>query len=131
MAALFGPTPTKIFSPEPEESSDDSSSEDNNKTKAQKRSLGTPKMDTILIDNHNITTGYYGGLQFLDDQKDFKRTFGQEPELLPTNPIASGNTSNAKLLLDFSEQCRLDVYLHAYRKFYVVNNAVGKNISTS
>ena len=35
----------------------------------------------------------------------------------------------AKLLLDFSEQCHLDIYLHAYRKFYVGSSNIDKNTS--
>ena len=104
MARLFGPTPTKLFSPDPEKSSGDSSSKYSSIDKASRGIVGTPKMDTILRNNQDIKTGYYGGLQFLDNQKNFNRNFGREPTMLPTNPTSSSGTANAKLLLDFSEK---------------------------
>ena len=66
-------------------------------------------MDTTLTNHQDIKTGYYGDLQFLDNQKDFNRTFGLEITLLTTIPTSSIGTATAKLLLDLSEKCRLDV----------------------
>ena len=42
--------------------------------------------------------------------------------------MVNGSTT-AKLLLDFSEICRLDVYLHACRNFYVGSFNIVKNNS--
>jgi len=50
--------------------------------------------------------------------------------LLPSNPTSTDGTATAKLLLEVSDQCRLDVYLHACRKFCVGNAKVDENTST-
>jgi len=49
--------------------------------------------------------------------------------LLPSKPTSIDGIVTAKLLLEFSDQCRLDIYLHVCRKFYVGNTKVDENTS--
>ena len=86
---------------------------------------GTPKMNALFNSSYNILIGYYGGVDFLDNQEEFDPTFGKDPVLLHTNPVLHESMSNSKHLLDFSYQCHLDLYLH--RGFYVGNAKVDKN----
>ena len=57
------------------------------------------------------------------------KTFGVDPVILPANPTAADTTTTAKRLLEFSDQCRLDVYLHTRRKFYVGTVLVDESTS--
>jgi len=128
MDELFGAA-TKLFSntPKRKEENDSSSGSDGNGGK--KVAAATPKMDVLFTSNPDVTTGYYGSLKFLDNQNEFDAIFGKNPVLLPSNPTSSNNTTTAKLLLDFSDQCRLDVYMYACRKFYVGTAKVDKHTS--
>ena len=65
----------------------------------------------------------------MDKQDEFDKVFGNNPVLLPPNPTSVDGATTAKLLLDFSELCRLNVYLHACRKFYVGGSNIDKNTS--
>ena len=84
-------------------------------------------MDALFKQGANVMAGYYGNIQFLDSQKVFDNTFGKEPALLPMSPTNVDANDNAKELLEFGKQCRLDVYMHACRQFYVGNAAVDTN----
>ena len=55
--------------------------------------------------------------------------FCKNPVLLPPNLNSVDSSTTVKLLLDFSELCRLDVYLHVYYKFYVGSSNIDKNTS--
>ena len=84
----------------------------------------------ILFNNiSDAKSGYYGGLEFLDKQDEFNKVFGKNPVLLPPNPTSVDSSTTAKLLLDFSELCHLDVYLYTYCKFYVGSSNIDKNTS--
>ena len=78
-----------------------------------------PKMNALFGNTLQVAIGYYGGLDFLYNQKEFAATFGTDPPILNANPVGSvhSSTTTAKQLLNFSDQCRLDVYLHACREF--------------
>ena len=85
---------------------------------------------TILFSNmSNAKIGYYGDLGFLDKQDEFDKCVDENPVLLPPNPTSVDSATAAKILLDFSELCHLDVYLHACRKFYVGSSNIDKNTS--
>ena len=71
----------------------------------------------------------YGGLEFLDKQDEFDKIFGKNPVLLAPNPTLVDSSTTAKLLLDFSELYRLDVYLHVCYKYYVGSSNIDKNTS--
>ena len=89
----------------------------------------TPKMNILFSDISNSKTGYYGSLEFLEKQDEFDKVFGKNSVLLPPNSTSLDSFTTAKLLLNSSELCRLDLYLHEYRKFYVGKSNIGKNTS--
>ena len=89
----------------------------------------TPNMNILFSNMSNSKTGYYGDLGFLDKQDEFDNFFEKNPVLLPPNLTSVDGATTAKLLLDFSELCRLDEYLHACRKFYVGSSNIDKNTS--
>ena len=88
-------------------------------------------MSALFGKNAGVSIGYYGGFDFLDKQKKFDNTFGTDPPIINDAPVGKFNENNttAKQLLEFSDQCRLDVYLHACREFYVGKAKVDKNAS--
>ena len=65
----------------------------------------------------------------MDKNDEFDKVFGKNPILLPPNPTSVDSATTSKILLDFSELCRLDVYLRACRKFYVGSSNINKNTS--
>ena len=77
----------------------------------------------------NAKTGYYGDIGFLDKQDEFDKIVGKNHVLLPPNPTSVDSATTTKLLLDFSELCPLDVYLHTCRKLYVGSSNIEKNTS--
>ena len=80
---------------------------------------GTPQINALFGGSSNILIDYFGDLDFIDKQEEYNSTFGSNPVILPTVPTKPEHTNAAQLLLDLSDQCHLDVYLHACRKFYV------------
>ena len=103
----------KLFTtPENKGKEDDSSDDDDDNSTDPPN---TPKMNILFSNMSNAKTGYYGGLGFLDKQEEFDKVFGKNPVLLPVNPTSVDSATTTKLLLDFSELCHLDVYLHACR----------------
>ena len=66
----------------------------------------------------------------MDKNDEFYKVFGKNSILLPPNPTSVDSATTSKILLDFSELCRLDVYLRACRKFYVGSSNINKNTST-
>ena len=81
------------------------------------KAKGAPKMDALYGGSSDTMIGYFGGMDFIDKREEFNSTFETDPVILPTVPTVPDNTATAKLLLDLSYQCRLNVYLHACRKF--------------
>jgi len=128
MDGLFGAA-TELFPNTPKRKEDNDSSSGSDENAGKKMVAATPKMDVIFTSNSDVTTGYYGSLKILDNQNEFNAIFGKNPVLLPSNPTSSDNTTTAKLLLDFSDQCRSDVYMYTCGKFYVGNAKLSKNTS--
>jgi len=89
----------------------------------------TPKMDDLLSSGSNLSIGYFGGLGYLDDQNKFYEVFGKEPMLVPASPSDRDSSTTAKNMLDFADQCHLDIYLHACCRFYVDNATVDTDTS--
>ena len=67
--------------------------------------------------------GYYGPLTFLDSQTAYIKTFGDRPLMLPINPTSTGKNKVQMILREYAEKCKLNVFLHACREFYVGSNA--------
>jgi len=89
----------------------------------------TPKIDALFSSGSNVSIGYFGGLGFLDNQNTFYEVFGKDPMLIPANPSDRDSSTTAKSMLDFADQCRLDIYLYACCRFYVGNATVDKDTS--
>ena len=67
--------------------------------------------------------GYHGPLTFLDSQTAFIKTFGDRPLMLPINLTSTGKNEVQMILREYAERCKLDVFLHACRDFYMGSNA--------
>ena len=63
--------------------------------------------------------GFFGDLTFLDSQDKFEDTFGMNPRIMPMIPTGSDIHVIQKLLRDFSEACRLDIFMHLCMMDYV------------
>ena len=127
ISEIIGVSQQLFTTPETKGKKDDSSDgNDDNSTVTP----NTPKMNILFSNISDSKTGYYSGLEFMDKQDEFDKVFGKNPVLLPPNPTSINSSTTSKLLLDFNELCRLDLYLHAYRKFYVGNSKIDKNTST-
>ena len=126
MAGVFD-TPTKLFSTP--SSNDTEEKEDSGSSDSSADANGTPKMNVLFGGSSDMMLEYFGGIKFLDKQNEFDATFGKYPVLLPSNLTSTDGTATAKVLLEFSNQCCLDIHLHTCRKFYVGNAKVKKNTS--
>ena len=113
--------------PKIKEGRKDDSSDDNEDNSTV--TPNTPKMNLLFSNISNSKTKYYGCLELLDKQAEFDEVFGKNPVLLPTNPTSVDSSTTVKLLLDFIELCRLDVFLHACLKFYLGSSNIDKNTS--
>ena len=96
-------------------------------------SIGTPvppvpqKMSILFNNKSNeVKFSYIGKLEFLDNQKKFEKTFGDKP----LNPVSQYSSTALKRLYAYSEKCKLDVFLHMCRKYYMVHDSVDIYLST-
>ena len=127
ISGVIGVSQQLFTTPETKGKKDHSSNDDNDKSTV---TPSTPKINIFFSNISDTKTGYYDGLEFLDKQDDFDKVFGYKPVLLPPNPTSVASSTTANLLLNLSELCRLDVYLHVCRKFYVGSSNIDKNVST-
>ena len=74
--------------------------------------------------NTSIKKGFYGPLTFLDSQADFDSTFGINPRLLPTNPSNIDSSHLQRNLRQFSDRCKLDIFLHLCMLDYVGSDSI-------
>ena len=74
--------------------------------------------------------GYYGTCSFLDTQSDFETAFGLSPILIIENPNMSNYASCLKILRNYSENCKLDTFLHICRLNYVGHDKIDVTIHT-
>ena len=58
-------------------------------------SSGTPQMSVLFKVSYNIKVGYFGKLEFLDNQVAFTEVFGDKPSILSPNIIMSHNSTSA------------------------------------
>ena len=60
----------------------------------------SPAMQLFMFSYNTLlhtTKGYYGGTIFLDNQEEFKLTFGFSPAILPSNPMSTNYLLTHKL----------------------------------
>ena len=91
---------------------------------------GTQKLSVISNGQINeVKVGHFGKLEFLDNQKEFEKTFGYKQNILPPNPVSQYSSNGATFLYAYSEKCKLDVFIHICRTFYVGCNSVDNYLS--
>ena len=84
---------------------------------------------TLSSKNGKSKKGYYGGLSFLDSQADFDLTFGALLYILQENPTHNNTESTSSLLQDYSEKCKLDIFMNLCMWDYVGNNTVDTTLN--
>ena len=57
----------------------------------------------------------------MDNQMEFSKTFGSSPTLMPSKPTDTDNDSTMLMLYNFSEKCKLDIFMHLRMLNYVGN----------
>ena len=90
-------------------------------------SFTSPAMKLFLStgsDPSKTRKGFYGPFTFLDTQSDFDATFGKNPRVLPMIPTGSDIHDIQNLLREFSDKCRLDIFMHQCMIDYVGNDKV-------
>ena len=91
----------------------------------------TQKMSVLFNRQSNeIKVGYFGKLEFIDNKKDFEKTFGDKPTILSPKLVSQDSSTAAKMLYAYSEKCTLDAFLHMCRKNYVGHDSVDNSLST-
>ena len=97
----------------------------NTQTAVSSQITPTPKMSVLLKNGTNIKIGYFGKLQLLDNQEIFTEVFGNKPTIIAPNKDTSQYfTSAARRIYAFGEKCKLDVFLHMCRKYYVGHDSI-------
>ena len=91
-------------------------------------------MRHILVNNddesNKFVTGYYGSLEFIDEQSVFTEVFGPSPQMLASDPLDYDDLSDLKKLLqDYLDRCRLDAFLHSVKQDYVGDAAADQSLS--
>ena len=75
-------------------------------------------------DNSTYTNIIYcGDLIFLDTQEEFRNSFGEKKNILSAH-YTSYNYENTpqnprELLRGYSDRCKIDIFLHIFRQYYV------------
>ena len=95
----------------------------------------SPKMQRMLgtkSPSAELKREFYGTFEFFDSQPQFDAVFGIRPNILCHNPLRTDIASVVKnQLRDFSNKCKLDVFLHISNLDYVGSDASGdENLST-
>ena len=81
-------------------------------------------------DSNKFVTGYYGSLEFIDEQPVFTDVFGPSPQMLASDPLDYDDLNDLKKLLRaYLDRCRLDAYLHSVRQDYVGDTAADQSLS--
>ena len=102
----------------------------NTQTSGSSQNPPTPKMSVLFKNGTNIKIGYFGKLEFLDNQTTFTEVFGDKPTILvPNIDIYQDSTSIARSLYSFGEKCNLDVFLYMCRKYYVGHDSIDNLLS--
>ena len=63
--------------------------------------------------------GHYGGMDFLDDQTKFVTCFGDFPAIIPEKPTDSNVLTTRKLLTEYADNYKLDIFMYLCRLDYV------------
>ena len=102
-------------------------------SKVATSSFSSPAMKNFMASrtmSSGLKRGYYGDCKFLDTQYDFDQAFGLTPTLLPENPNNSNYSSCQKLLREYGEKGKLDIFLHLCKLNYVGHDKVDTALNT-
>ena len=78
----------------------------------------------------DIKVGYFEKLYFVDNHRDHRETFGDNPMVFLANPTKQEKTMSEKELYAFSELCIFDVFIHIIRNNYCGTYNVDDSRST-
>ena len=91
---------------------------------------GTHKMSVLFKNSNTIKGGYLGILENLVNLAAFAEVFGENPTILPLNPVILQDTMKKYRSLYYSdEKCKFDVSMHMCRRYYVGHNLVDISLS--
>ena len=81
--------------------------------------------------NGGTKKGYYGDLTFLDNMTGFQLTFGISPFMLPSSPTkTSTDMSCQRIIRDYGELCKLEIFMHLCMLNYVGHTKVDVGLNT-
>ena len=78
----------------------------------------------------DIKVGYLGKFEFVDSQRTYCETFGDDPMIFPANPTNHNKNMAEKELYTFYEFFMFDGSIHIIRKLYVGTDNVDDSMST-
>ena len=96
-------------------------------------SFSSPAMKNFMSSRTSSTSnkrGYYGSCDFLDSQIGFTAAFGSCPAIVPENPNSSNYANCGKILREFGESCKLDIFLYLCRLNYVGHDKIDVTMNT-
>ena len=70
-----------------------------------------------------------GGMNFLDNQEEFTRTFGSPPTLLPSKPMDNDNGLAMSMLHNYSGKWQLDIYMYFCMLDYVGHDKIDPSLN--
>ena len=90
----------------------------------------TPQMSVLFKESNNTKVGYFGKLEFLDNQAALDEVFGDKRTIIAPNIITSQDTTSAaRILYSFGKKCKVHVFLHIFRKYYVRHDSLDNSLS--
>ena len=98
------------------------------------KTKSSPAMAKFLSAQKSSTgdkEGYYGDLDFLDSQVNFNSTFGKAPVMLHTSPTKMTTVKSCQTTLrEYSDICKLEIFLHLCQLNYVGQANVDVSLNT-
>ena len=93
----------------------------------------SPAMQLLFKKNSSSSgsdkKGFYGALTFLDSQMEFDSVFGKSPQILPSNPLQNDVHSIKKILLPYSDLCKLDIFMNLCMLNYVGTTTIDPSLN--
>ena len=65
----------------------------NTQTSVSAQNLHTPKTSVLFKKSSNINVGYFGKLEFLDNQATFAKVFGDKPTIIAPKIVTSQDST--------------------------------------
>ena len=88
------------------------------------------KFMSACTSSTNNKIGYYGSCEFLDGQIGFVSAFESCPVIMPENLNNNNYATCGKILREYGEICKLDIFLHLCRLNYVGHDKVDITMNT-